>query len=595
MSETPENIIQPIARGGMGRDLSPIAQNCALWMRFFARAVKMTRLYRSADGAASESRSLVWEQLTRLLQDHGKWELRIFPGDIRLDEELVVKTSSREQLESGIIPGPEEALPFTLYRDGVRGITMLPKLSRQEFDALFDAIVIVGRGANSQDDLVTLLWQANLRNLVIDSVPLEQTIYLSSRKPPKNTRRGFRGQSFVWNPSGSEIRGDLGATDGPQGLHRDTFDDWRLPDVVAQSVQAYQALLPQVEAAKGPFLESWEKENRASWHAPLSPMFHGVLGLSPDDETRRALAISVASWLADAIQRAEWDEARDAFTLLHELDADGSLSRERLAILLEELEVDPIAEALDEANHDEHAAFSALLTVIGPVAIPLAFDAMSLCTRARSRAAGCAALSYLCADDPRALSPLIDSEHWFVVRNAVFVLGQIGGPEIVDMLRRASLHHEPRVRREVVRACGAVSRAERTPILIPYLESKDSQLLASTLHMLTRERHERVDDAIVERIERDDFDDLPEESQRAFLLVLSEISSERTVPALERMLLKLSGLFARHTLWRDAAARILFRLASDRSLAVLEAGLQSKSEPVRTACLAAMSSGKAAA
>lgn len=588
MSTAPE---QPLARGGLGRELSPVGQHCALWLRFLARAVKMSRLYRGENSTGNESRQLVWEQLTKHLQEFGKWNLRVTSTEIKLDEEVVVRQSPRESLESGIIPGPEEALPFTLYRDGVRGLLFTPQATQREFDAVFGALVDVGQGANSQDDLVTLLWQANLRGIVIDSVPLEQTIYLSSRRPPRTGRRGFRGQSFVWAPSGSEIRGDLGAVVGPQGLHRDTFDDWRLPDVVANSVQAYQALFPKLEEAKQSFLAQWEEERAEDWTRLVPPMFRGVLELSNADDTRHALSQAIATWLADALQRADWEEAGRAHELLREMDPELKRAHAKLAELIEEIECQPIAERLDESKPEEQARFAALVVALGRVGMPLAIEVMSLCERARPRAAATSALTYLCADEPRLLEPFLEDTRWYVVRNVVFVLGHIGGTPVLEMLRTASLHPEVRVQREVVRALGSVSRAERTPLLIQQLRSRDPQLLAATLHMLTRERNERVTRAIVDRIAQDDFADLTEENQRAFLGTLAEIADETTVPALERLLNRASGWFARRTLWRDAAARILQRIGNERALAILEAGLKSKSEPVRAACLAAMEIG----
>ncbi len=594
-SPEPQNPNQPLVRGGLGRELSPIAQHCALWLRFFARAVKTSRLYQGQSAAGAESRQMVWEQLTRILQDNGRWDLKITATDILLEDEVVVRQTPREQLEGGAIPGPEEVLPFLFYRDGVRGLTFLPKVSQREYDALFDALVAVGHGVSTQDDLVTILWQANLENLVVDSVPLEQTIYLSSRRPTQHERRGFRGQTFVINPSGSEIRGSLGALEGPQGLHRDTFDDWRLPDVVSNSVQAYQALLPHIDESRAGFEATWAREREIQWTELVGPMFRHVIDQLPADDTRRSLALAVSTWLADAIQRSEWEEATGALGLLRELDPDLTATRSRVAALLADLETEPIAEALDEANHDDHARFAGLIAALGEPAIVLGVDIMTMCTRARPRAAAVSALTYVCADEPRLLAPLLEDMRWFVVRNVVFVLGQIGGSEVVDLLRSVSQHPELRVRRELVRALGGVSRAERTPILIQQLTSRDPQLLAATLHMLTREKNERVHAAILARIANDEFDSLPEEAQRAFLSTLLDIAEESMIPALERLLFKLSGLFARRTLWREAAARTLFKIGTERAMEILQSGVHSKSEPVRAACLVALGSGKAAA
>src|SRR5207244_13304829 len=87
-----------------------------------------------------------------------------------------------------------------------------------------------------------------------------------------------------------------------------------------------------------------------------------------------------------------------------------------------------------------------------------AVTALSFCVRVPARAAACTALSYVYGEDPAKLAPFLDDPHWYVIRNVVFVLGQIGGSAVVDMLRKAAQHSDPRVKRAVVQALGSVSR-----------------------------------------------------------------------------------------------------------------------------------------
>jgi hypothetical protein len=76
---------------------------------------------------------------------------------------------------------------------------------------------------------------------------------------------------------------------------------------------------------------------------------------------------------------------------------------------------------------------------------------------------------------------------------------------------------------------------------------------------------------------------------------LSDVADDDTVPALEVLLTKNAGWFAMRTLSRDAAARILRRIGSARAMAVLQAGLISRTEAIRQACLAAMAVTRSAA
>jgi hypothetical protein len=584
MSLSPENV-SPLSHG---RDLSARAASCAQWFRHVARAVKSARLYRIENPMVEQLREQSWLQLEALLKEHGAWRLRITSDEIRLEDEVVVKGPHRAPGQEHVFGGPEEHLPFLFYGDGIRGLTLLPKLQKREFESFFEALVLIGKGRNTQDDLMTLLWQANLGAIVLESVPPEQTIYLSSRRPVSQKNRGHRGQAFAWGATGTEIRADLGSVVGGQGLHRDTFDDWRLPDVHAHSTQAYRALLPQVEASRERFKRQWSEEQSQPWPDQIATFIRCLLVADGSPEMRSAVGHGLVTWLGTSLQRASWDDAERALGVIREIDPDRVHTETEIADMMAGLEGEVIAGQLDESDPNDQARFAALALAIGRPAVGLACMVMSLCERARPRAAATTALCFLCNDEPALLQPWIQDPRWYVVRNVVLVLGQIGGSGVVELLRQAADHPEPRVRREVVRALGSVSRAERTPILIQQLGTKDPQLISATLQLLIRERHPRVVKVLLDRIEARDFESLSEGVQHAFINALAEVADDAAVPALQRLLTRDGGWFAMRTPTRDAAARILHRIGSEAAMAVLEAGLRSKTQVIRLACLGAM-------
>jgi HEAT repeat protein len=197
------------------------------------------------------------------------------------------------------------------------------------------------------------------------------------------------------------------------------------------------------------------------------------------------------------------------------------------------------------------------------------------------------ALCYLCAEDPELLAPRLADSRWHVVRNVVFVLGHIGGPAVVPLLRAVARHPEPRVRRQLVQALGSVPSEDRNPLLIQQLDVRDTQLLAAALNMRTREKDPRVARAILTLIEAPDFESRDENNQRALFGALGDIADDSAVPALEALLHR-GGWFGRRTFQRVAAARTLRRIGTPNAMAALEAGVRARSEAVRAACLEAL-------
>ncbi len=575
----------PGARSNSMRDLSPIAHATALWLRQLARALRTIRLYRGENSVSTQLRDSVAESIERIVNDFGDVDLRIGATEILLGGEPVVQPAGR----SDGLQDPVQVLPFTFYRDGIRRIRVLQGVPRAQIHTLVQALTLVSSGPNAQDDLVTLLWQGNLSHILIETVPLEQTIYLTARRPGGGGSEGVRGQSYLLHPGGAEIRAELGQAAGPQGLHRDTFDDWPLPEQWPDAVDVWSRTFVAMESSLEFFLERCRDELARPWTEPVGPMIQRMLAIDPSDTMRVALVRAAVSWVASALQTCAWDEAQSALTQLRELDPDGHLGEQDLASAVAGLDHQLVTESLDAAEGEDHSRFAAIVVAIGRPALDLATAVMARSDKVRVRAAACTALTYLCGDDPTLMRPYVQDSRWEIVRNSVFVLGQIGGVEVVPLLRLAATNPESRVRRMVVQAAGNVPRDYRLPILVAQLDSRDPQVLAAALNMLTREKSAKVARSILDRIEAPDFEARSEDNQRALFNGLAEVADDSVVGPLDQLLNK-GGWFGRRTLERVAAARTLRRIGSEKAMAVLEAGLRSRVEAVRGACLDAMSS-----
>lgn len=571
------------------RDLTPAGQAAHLWFRQLARALKTCRLYKPDNPTVHLVRDQLYDPLTHAIDLYGSWRFRITPSEIFLLDEAVVRPPQRTDSED-VPVGKESLLPFLFYRDGVRGLAFLPNIPRRDLDALFTALLAAGDGVTTHDDLVTLMWQANTTHVQIESVPVEQTIYLSSRRPTGGGGGGGaeQGQSYVWSPAGGEIRSDIGQVVGAaQGLHRDTFDDWPLPEGPVEVPEAFQKMLPSMEFARMRLTTEWVGERSTDWTLQAPDVLRQLFAMAPGSHTQAVLAHAVMTWLVSAIQRSSWNEAQETLQLLREFDPGGKRTDNDLAAGIAGLDTDEITERLDESETDDQARFFALAVSIGRPALDLACSVMAKASKSRTRAAACTMLCYLCNDHPELLAPYLNDTRWYVARNAAFVLGQIGGPEVVGLLRAAAAHPEPRVRRQVVAALGNVPRELRPQILLAQLDTRDPQLLAATLTMLTREKHPETARTILRQIEAPDFESRSEDNQRSLFSALAEVADDAVVPAIEALLHK-GGWFARRTLQRVAAARTLQRIGTPMALTALEAGLRSRSEAVRSACLDAM-------
>jgi HEAT repeat protein len=582
ISIAPDNA--PAAKTGLTREVSPAAQACTAWFRRLTRALKVSRLYSKSENAmVIQNRDQVLEALQRHLKEAEGWTLHFTPTEAYLGDEPVIQPRVRGKNDETPSQG-EEQLPFVFYSDGIRTIHIPADVDREELLVFFDALRVVGGGRGSHDDLVTLLWQANLRQIQVDSVPLELSIYVSARQSLGSSGVLVNEKRYGLSPTGEEIRTELGQEAGTQGLHLDTFDDWELAESSVGVEETYQALLPTMEYSLTHFREAWEEERDRDWTIEAALVFHEMLRLDPDDANRKAIAHAIVTWIGESLSKLSLAEAQRAVELLSEFDPDRSLSEADLTQISAELDHDAFVEFLDQAEADEHGRFAALAVELGRPALDLVFGVMSKSTEERVRAAACTALTYLCADNPRLLAPYFSDAQGEVLVQLVFTLGQIGGIEVIDLLRLAAQHPESKVRRQVVLSLGSVPAPIRMPTLVAALDSSDPQLIAATLQILTRERNPHVAGAILKRVTRSDFDSLTEDTQWALFNALGDTAGDECVTGLEEILMK-GGLFARRSFSRSASARALQRMGTERARRVLARGLKVLSPVIRNACV----------
>ena len=580
--------------GPAKRDPSPGAIATAAWFKRFARALRVSRLYRADNALVVETSQAVTSSLAELLDEHKTLDLSFSPNEIRLGSEPVVRVTEvrpGQELELR----PTDQIPFLFYRDGVRRLTLTRGAPPEEMATLIGILRTAFNGSSAQDDLVTLLWQAGLPHVRLEAVPLEQTIFVSSRAggAAAGGTGDTKGHGFAQPPSGTELRAELGQVVGPQGLHRDTFDDWALPDHPADVATTFERLEPEAEAARLGFLATWEAENATDWTLEAPRVLRGLHTMDRSEDMSHAIARAAITWLAAAVSRLAWEEAQQALTIIEELDPDRAGTADELAAALAALDVAALADRLDEGEDGDKSRFAALAAALGPPAVGFCVEVVARADKARARAAVVTALCYMCAEDPALLAPWLNDSRWRVVRNVVFTLGHIGGPGVAPLLAQVARHAEPRVRRQLVQALGSVPLEERKPLLLDQLDTRDSQLLSATLHMLARDRDPQIARAILGCIQAPDFESREEGNQRALFGALSDVADDSAVPVLNAILHK-GGWFARRTFQRSAAARTLRQIGTPPALAALHTGARTRSEAVRSACIEALGLKEAA-
>ena len=545
------------------RERSPAADDVSSWLADAARLLAMARRLGVENAETRALQRRLVADLVLNVQRHGPLHLDVTPRSIVMGDDTVFAAdhSNAPTGERGL----ERELSWILHRDGLRALKLEKGLTEAEAATFLDVLLLAAPGDATDEDLVTMLWESAFAH--VGTVTEEANVV---RLNPLTGRPGSAGGPA---PVGSAP----------------LVDDWPVVQAPAMDAKRLWESLRQNEAEAGmTFREAWARERSEPFAAAAEALVLAALRDDARPEMLEALAASVVTWTATAVQRSEWEEARGAHELLKRLDPSGRSSAESLTAALGSLDAHAITERLDEADVREQARLFAFVVRVGAPALSLLMSVLADSGRSRVRAGATTALTYAFADDPSPLGTWLTDPRWHVVRNIVFVLGQIGGGEVVPYLAVAARHIDARVRRAAIHALGQVPHHLRRSVLLTQLDTGDGRILTASLAMLAREPDARVTEAILTRVRSPEFESRPEEHRVALLSSLADVASDQALPALEELLLR-GGWFAKRSAERTAAARAIVRLATPAAREVLEQGLHHRSEAVREACDEALS------
>lgn len=177
---------------------------------------------------------------------------------------------------------------------------------------------------------------------------------------------------------------------------------------------------------------------------------------------------------------------------------------------------------------------------------------------------------------------------WYVVRNAVAILGDIRDPAATDPMKPALGHPDIRVRRETVRALTRIGGQDATGVLLQLLEGTDSDLSQQALLSLGAMKNPAAVPALL-RLLAQDNGNRGSDLRRGTIKALGEIGAvEAVAPLVEFLASRRFWRPARHNELRAAAAAALGEIGDETALAALEAASAERNETVARAAVLAL-------
>ena len=580
-------------RIGAGRnDVDPAIKEAGVWLHMWSRTLKTCRLYDAGNPTVQRFREELLAALGTLLERHGAVTYRFNAEDVTCGGESLYSARSRD-----------DNIAFAFYRDGVRGLTFRPGADERECNAVVDAVLSVTGQNLDGDDLVTLLWEANLRHVDVDYIPAEGETGAGDSTIGGAPEEGA-GALLPWptaegSPAAGQDAGADGsrsASDVPTGAERS--EDWALGELT-EEVEATFAELDFMSAQEVKrFTLEYEAERRVPPPSAALAIANSCLHTEITEDDRRELARFLPRVLRAALAAGGWVDAREALRLVREAStgewSDETFTQE----VLQPVSITRTVEKLDGQGPATVAEFVALANELGAASLDWLTLTLSESQARATRQLVAEAIAAQAQENPGLLAPWLNDPRWYVVRNVVHILGWVGGAEggarIVPLLASAIRYPDPRVAAEVVTALQGVELRLARPVLIKALEGADTKLFCLILQQLSAARDPAVARYVTAFLSQERFLQRPAEERRAVYAAVASTGGDEVVQELEQAMNGGNWFDREQEVHRHAVARCLARIGTPGALAALEAGARSRRAPIRQACTTALQSRLAA-
>lgn len=213
--------------------------------------------------------------------------------------------------------------------------------------------------------------------------------------------------------------------------------------------------------------------------------------------------------------------------------------------LVENEKIEKVIERIKNLDREspERKKSIAYLVVLGEPAISVLLDRLAVEEEMIVRKTICDILPYISMSTLGLLGSKVHSQHWYLVRNIVGVLGMMRSEKAVVYLKKSVEHEDWRVRAETARALGLIKGPRAFSLLLTALNDKDKRVVRVAIENLGTVGRERAVPYLVNIINRGfffgDFD-----LKREAIKSLGLTNSFEAIPYLQK-LSKKKALFHR--------------------------------------------------
>jgi len=178
---------------------------------------------------------------------------------------------------------------------------------------------------------------------------------------------------------------------------------------------------------------------------------------------------------------------------------------------------------------------------------------------------------------PGLFLPFLADARWYLVRNTVYILRRIGGPESAQAIRRCVHHRDARVRKEVLLYFEESGDPAGEPVTLACLGDDAPALRIAAARSLARRGSRVAAERLLALVATPGFAERAQDEREVFWEALAALAPAQALPRLREMLLK-RRLFGQAKELDDTACACagLRRIGTPEAIAVLREAAAAK-------------------
>jgi HEAT repeat protein len=465
-------------------------------------------------------------------------------------ESLIYKIDSNkilfEQSEVYRSQGKSDDFAFAFFRDGIKSIEFHKEVSENELNTFVEIISSVIRGSITDDDLASLLWEADFANI---SYQLMDDIFNI-----QGEEFGLDRPNAADDSSLAEVQNLFNEEITPMLLNRkqhDTLMEKQIAkgqyspfaDVLDHSSESIKELMSFESADKTAIIRMIENDQNFDANGYIIKLLFEILVLETDQSDYREVLLLIGKVHDDFIKTAEYNSASKILTRMREMsevyERIGDIHQDAIRELINSFtDAKKIKQLVDSLNLQEEINQSAVvdyLKMFPETVVPHLIDALGLLKHFSGRRAVCKALGILAVDKIELLGKSVDDPRWYVVRNIVMILGQIGNPRALDYFRKAIKHPDLRVRKETLASITKIEGESGHEILIMALSDESEKLQLMAARELIKQKALKAYAAVENIIKSKNFINRSDDLIKSFLETIALLGGARGFALLKKM------------------------------------------------------------